>query len=64
MKVIYQAIHQMVKLGNVLNWEKPIDQGYVDALNGLRAVRDALEGSRTIPSEQTKDAGMIKGEGA
>ncbi len=62
MKVIYQAIHQMVKLGNTLNWEKPIDQGYVDALNGLRAVRDALEGARTIPSEKPKDVGTIKGE--
>ncbi len=56
MKVIYQAIHQMVKLGNTLNWEKPIDQGYVDALNGLRAVRNALEGLYILPSKKTEDA--------
>ena len=58
MKVIYQTIHQMVKLGNILNWEKPIDQGYVDALNGLRTVRDALEGSLVTPSKKSEDASM------
>jgi len=32
------AYLQMVRMGNELNWEPPMDQEFVDALNGIRAL--------------------------
>jgi hypothetical protein len=43
MEEVTEAVIQMVKLGNMLNWNDPIDQDYVNALNGLKALRNAAE---------------------
>lgn len=42
-KIIQDAIEQMVRLGNELNWNSPIDNDYVNAINELRALRDATQ---------------------
>jgi hypothetical protein len=42
-KIIQDAIEQMVKIGNELNWNPPIDYNYVNAINELRALRDATQ---------------------
>jgi len=44
-QILKQAIEQMVRLGNELNWNPPIDQEYVNAINELRALRDATQQS-------------------
>ena len=42
-QIIQQAIEEMVRLGNELNWNEPIDYKYVNAVNELRALRDAIQ---------------------
>ena len=44
-QVLKQAVEQMVRLGNMLNWNLPVDREYVNALNDLRALRDATQPS-------------------
>lgn len=38
------AHHAMVKLGNALNWDPPVEQDFADAINAVRAARDKAEG--------------------
>lgn len=40
---ITRAIEQMIKIGNELNWNNPIDQDYVNAINGLKKLREDTE---------------------
>jgi hypothetical protein len=44
-KILQDAIVQMVRIGNKVNWNEPIDNDYVNALNGLRALLEATQQS-------------------
>ncbi len=44
-KILQDAIVQMVRIGNKVNWNEPIDNDYVNALNGLRALLEATQHS-------------------
>lgn len=42
-EILQNAIVQMVRIGNKVNWNAPIDQDYVNALNGLRELLEATQ---------------------
>ena len=44
-KILQDAIVQMVRIGNKVNWNESIDNDYVNALNGLRALLEATQQS-------------------
>ncbi len=44
-KILEDAVVQMVRIGNKVNWNEPIDNDYVNALNGLRALLEATQHS-------------------
>jgi len=44
-EILQNAVVQMVRIGNKVNWNPPIDQEYVNALNGLRELLAATQQS-------------------
>jgi hypothetical protein len=40
-----EAIGQMKKIGEALGWSDPIDEGYIQALHGLRGIKISLKKS-------------------
>lgn len=44
-EILQNAVVQMVRIGNKVNWNSPIDQDYVNALNGLRELLAATQQS-------------------
>lgn len=42
-EVLQNAVVQMVRIGNKVNWNEPIDKDYVDALNELRGLLQSAQ---------------------
>jgi hypothetical protein len=58
-QILKQAIEQMVRLGNELNWNPPMDHEYVNALNELRALRDATQHSVQRTADDDPQPGTV-----
>lgn len=63
--ILQHAVVQMVRIGNKVNWNEPIDMEYVDALNGLRNLlaaqqkraADSLKARQNLPAKKSNRKG-------
>jgi len=57
--ILQHAVVQMVRIGNKVNWNEPIDMEYVDALNGLRNLLAAQQGVQADECQEPCELGGI-----